>query len=258
MHAPDFVIQSNGDTAWDICFDGEVSEALSTLIIGIESHLEHQMAGGQWPEVIELIPAYRCLTVRYNPLQSPPEDQQPLNERLERLVGEIVDANDKVRAPTPPSRATTVEIPVCYEGDYAPDMNELCESVGLTRDEVIRRHSAPCYLVHMLGFTPGFLYLGGLDPRLACPRKTKPALNLAAGSVGIGGSQTGVYPQETPGGWQIIGRTPIQLFDPARDYPFIARPLDRIQFVPISAAEFKALEMAQEQRHGSAGKTPSC
>ncbi|WP_077406629.1 5-oxoprolinase subunit PxpB [Microbulbifer agarilyticus] len=252
MHLSGFVIQSNGDTAWDICFDGEVSEGLSALIIGIETHLEQQMASGEWPEIIELIPAYRCLTVRYDPLQSSPE----LKERLERLVVELIELNDQARTPSQPPGATTVEIPVCYEGDYAPDMNALCERVGLTRDEIIRRHSSPRYLVHMLGFTPGFLYLGGLDPRLACPRKAKPALKLAAGSVGIGGSQTGVYPQETPGGWQIIGRTPVQLFNPARDYPFIARPLDRIQFVPISAAEFKALALLQEQ--GLPGENPSC
>nr|WP_010133814.1 5-oxoprolinase subunit PxpB [Microbulbifer agarilyticus] len=264
LQLPGYVLQSNGDSAWDICFDGAVSEALSALIIGLETHLEQQIASGDWPEVIELIPAYRSLTVCYDPLQPSPQDQPPLRERLHTLVRDFIVTSDKARVPSPSAGSTTIEIPVCYEGDYAPDMDALCARVGFTRNEVIRRHSAPCYLVHMLGFTPGFLYLGGLDPELTCPRKSQPAVKLAAGSVGIGGSQTGIYPQETPGGWQIIGRTPIRLFDPTREYPFVARPLDRVRFVPISAEKFKALalilaqESAQDPAQEQPGKTPSC
>ncbi len=136
----------------------------------------------------------------------------------------------------------TIQIPVCYEKPYAPDLNSLASFLDITPNELVERHTSGSYLVHMLGFLPGFLYLGGLDESLHYPRKNTPSINISKGSVGIGGQQTGIYPVESPGGWHIIGRTPLTLFDANRSNPTIAEPLDEIKFYAISSDEFIQLE----------------
>lgn len=125
-----------------------------------------------------------------------------------------------------------VEIPVDYGGDAGPDLEEVAGHCGLSAREVIRRHVAADYTVYFLGFQPGFAYLGGLDPLLATPRRAEPRLTVPAGSVGIGGTQTGIYPAVTPGGWRIIGHTPLVLFDPLREPPTLLLPGDQVCFVP--------------------------
>jgi inhibitor of KinA len=137
-----------------------------------------------------------------------------------------------------------VEIPVCYGGAFGPDLAFVAQHAQLTPDEVVARHSAPNYLVHMIGFTPGFPYLGGLDERLATPRLASPRAQVPAGTVGIAGAQTGIYSVPTPGGWQLIGRTPLQLFNPAWDAPSLLRAGQHLRFVPISAAEYARLQVA--------------
>ncbi|WP_226666476.1 5-oxoprolinase subunit PxpB [Microbulbifer aggregans] len=233
-----YSLLQNGDAALDIRFKDAPSEQLSECIIALACAIE----AAKLPGVRELVPAYQCLTVCYDPLHLPARDfetapgietEPALTSRLRTL---IEDSLAQPARPADPRRV--IRIPVCYQGEYAPDMHTLSEHTGLTASEIIERHSTPHYLVHMLGFTPGFLYLGGLDTSLHCPRKHRPALQVPAGSVGIGGSQTGIYPQATPGGWQIIGRTPLQLFLPRETQPFIAQPLDRVQFVPISPEAF--------------------
>ena len=233
---PHFELRPNGDAALDICFFAEPSEALSETIIAMAEMIKN----ARLTAVTELVPAYQCLTVCFDPLQLPyarsgsgPQDVSELEETLAALTEKAL-----TQKAVASGEHSLVRIPVCYEGEFAPDMQALCSHTGLTVEEIVRRHTAPRYLVHMLGFTPGFLYLGGLDRELHCPRKSRPALRVPAGSVGIGGTQTGIYPQATPGGWQIIGRTPLALFRPQRERPYIAHPLDRIQFVAISEAEF--------------------
>ncbi|MFV8784143.1 5-oxoprolinase subunit PxpB [Microbulbifer sp. SA54] len=230
----DYSVLQNGDSALDIRFGAAPSEALSERIIALADAIE----AARLPEVRELIPAYQCLTVCYDPLRLPvaPRDTETISSLKQRLSA-LIDNNLSHPARVAGERRL-IRIPVCYEREFAPDMDALCAHTGLTANEVIARHTRPHYLVHMLGFTPGFLYLGGLDARLHTPRKGRPALQVPAGSVGIGGSQTGIYPQATPGGWQIIGRTPLCLFRPGDAEPFIARPLDRIEFVPISPQAF--------------------
>jgi KipI family sensor histidine kinase inhibitor len=125
-----------------------------------------------------------------------------------------------------------VEIPVCYGLEYGPDLDAVAAHCGLSPDEVIARHTAAEYRVYMLGFSPGFPYLGGLDPNIAAPRRETPRIKVPAGSVGIAGMQTGIYPLESTGGWQIIGRTPMRLFDPGLEEPCLLRPGDRLRFVP--------------------------
>ena len=134
-----------------------------------------------------------------------------------------------------------VQVPVCYGGELGPDLEEVAHLAGLTPDQVMALHAGPVYRVYLIGFTPGFPFLGGMDPRLACPRLPSPRLRVPAGSVAIAGEQTGVYPVESPGGWRILGRTPLRLFDPAPGArrPFLLAAGDGLRFVPVDPASFE-------------------
>lgn len=227
----EFNIIANGDCALDIRFLAKPCELLSRHIIGLRQFILKQ---GHL-NFIDLIPAYQCLTITFDPLLNLDES---LSQELETLTKEFI------KTPLLPEREPcTIRIPVCYENSFAPDILSVSEYTGLSPKKIIELHSTTSYLVHMLGFSPGFLYLGGLDPKLHCPRKETPRLHIPAGAVGIGGSQTGVYPQATPGGWQIIGQSPIEIFQPYSSSPFIAEPLDTIKFYSISESEFNDMEM---------------
>jgi KipI family sensor histidine kinase inhibitor len=177
-----------------------------------------------------VIPAYRNLAILYDPLVTSPDQLKTILENLDHRLQEI-------RIPEP----HTVEIPVCYGGEFGPDIGIVAEHNRLYAEEVIAIHSATVYPIYMIGFAPGFCYLGGLDRRLHTPRRKTPRTLLPAGSVGIAEAQTGMYPQDSPGGWQIIGRTPLRLFAPERKNPFLYESGDRIRFVPISEEEFHRL-----------------
>jgi len=167
------------------------------------------------PGVVELVPAYRTVLIVADPGQA-----EALDELADRLPG----------LELPPAEAVageTVEIPVRYDGE---DLPEVAGLTGLEPDEVVRRHTAPEYTVAFLGFSPGFPYLVGLDPALEVPRRDTPRTSIPAGSVGLAGNQTGIYPTATPGGWQLIGRTEVTLFDPARDPPALLAPGTRLRF----------------------------
>jgi inhibitor of KinA len=151
-------------------------------------------------------------------------------------LGEALSPLDITGLPT----ARLVEIDVCYGGEFGPDLEEVARLRGLSVDEVVRIHSTGDYLVYMIGFSPGFPYLGGLDSRIATPRRAAPRTLVPAGSVGIGGDQTGVYPIASPGGWQLIGRTPQQIFVVSREPPTLIQAGDRVRFRSISADEFAA------------------
>jgi inhibitor of KinA len=138
-----------------------------------------------------------------------------------------------------PSRR--VEVPVCYDEDLAPDLRDVARHVGLSADEVVRLHAGATYVVRFLGFSPGFPYLAGLPERLAMPRLERPRVRVPAGSVAIAGGQAGVYPQATPGGWRVVGRTPLRLFDADREPPALLRMGDLVRFVPVPRARFDAL-----------------
>jgi len=167
------------------------------------------------PGVVELVPAYRTVLIVADPGQA-----EALDELADRLPG----------LELPPAEAVageTVEIPVRYDGE---DLPEVAGLTGLEPEEVVRRHTAPEYTVAFLGFSPGFPYLVGLDPALEVPRRDTPRTSIPAGSVGLAGNQTGIYPTATPGGWQLIGRTEVTLFDPARDPPALLAPGTRLRF----------------------------
>ena len=137
-----------------------------------------------------------------------------------------------------------IEIPTAYGGEFGPDLELVAQHNNLSAAEVVQIHSDTRYLIYMIGFMPGFPYLGGMSPRIATPRKTTPRLKLPAGSVGIAGNQTGIYPAESPGGWQIIGRTPLELFRPTREPPAILQAGDYLTFVSVTPEEFAVIEEA--------------
>lgn len=181
-----------------------------------------------------VVPAYRTLSIVYDPLTIPLER---LKDRLRTLEAEL----DTETLPPP----RTVEIPVCYGGPFGPDLEFVAAHSGLALEEVIHLHSHNPYPIYAVGFAPGFCYLGGLDPRLHAPRLPTPRTRVAAGSVGIAEAQTGVYPADSPGGWRLIGRTPLNLFNPLKSDPFLYQAGDQIRFVPISPADYDRLRMPE-------------
>ena len=183
------------------------------------------------PAIEAVVPSYCTLALHYNPLRIRWADLADLLLDLEQRLDEIADLE-----------AATVDIPVCYGGELGPDLAFVAAQNGISPDEVIRIHSAVSYRIYAIGFAPGFCYLGGLDPRIHAPRLTTPRLQVAAGSVGIAGSQTGVYPLASPGGWQLIGRTPLCLFAPDRSPPIPYQSGDTLRFRPVSFEEFEHLQ----------------
>jgi len=175
---------------------------------------------GEIPEVVEAIPGMNNITVV---LRNPHSVALDAIERLQRWWEES-------EALEPESR--NIEIPVVYGTAAGPDLGEVARHAGLTEKQVVELHASVDYVVWFLGFQPGFPYLGGLPEQLATPRRDEPRLLVPAGSVGIGGAQTGIYPLATPGGWQLIGHTPLPLFDPSRDEPVLLRPGDTVRFIP--------------------------
>jgi len=173
----------------------------------------------------ECVPSYAGLLVMYDPLRL---DFPAVSRFAHELVEQIPEEGAW--------RPRVVEIPVIYSGEYGPDLAFVAEHAGLSPQEVIRRHVSGTYPVYMMGFTPGFPYLGGLDPSLAAPRLETPRKAVPAGSVGIAGEQTGVYPLESPGGWRIIGRTPLRLFDLGAEPPCLLAPGDEVHFTRLEAA----------------------
>ncbi|ARK25526.1 kinase inhibitor [Sporosarcina sp. P37] len=188
---------------------------------------------------IESVPAYNSLAVYYSPYlvhQSKKgfqTDGTPIEKVTDYITALAVQISD-----LPVTEGRLVEIPVLYGGEFGPDLQFVAETHHLSIEEVIEIHTTPEYLVYMIGFAPGFPFLGGLDERIATPRKLTPRTSIPPGSVGIAGKQTGVYPLETPGGWQIIGRTPTDLFVPDMSPPSLLQSGDRIKFCPMTEEEY--------------------
>jgi inhibitor of KinA len=197
------------------------------------------------PGVLDVAPAYATLLLRVDPLAWLDDGSgHPLERIAAAIATAIPGTGPGHEQATPASRndsAHFVEIPVCYGGENGPDLDAVAKHTGLSCDDVIARHAAAEYHVAMLGFAPGFPYLLGLDPALQAPRRADPRTRVPAGSVAIGGAQTGIYPRELPGGWHLIGRTPRVLFDPAREPPALLAPGNRVRFRAIDADEFARL-----------------
>ena len=182
------------------------------------------------PGVIEMAPAYSTIGVFFDPAQT-------AFEALQTKIESVLQNPE----PAEPRAATgkTIEVPVCYEDEFAPDLREVAWHARLSAHQVIQRHTDAQYRVTCVGFTPGFPYLSGLPPELATPRRDSPRKEIPAGSVAIGGTQAGIYPRKSPGGWNIIGRTPLSLFEVTREPPSLFQAGDRVRFRRISREEFK-------------------
>ena len=213
----------HGDRAVDIVFENVISPKVNARVHA----LSRTVLGKEHPGIINCIPGYRVLTVEYNPLCL------TYGQICLFLRGLSVEEEKG-------SAGRLVKIPVCYGGSFGPDLEDVAKHAGLSEEEVIRRHTAPDYHVYMLGFRPGFPYLGGLDPTIACPRRATPRQVVEQGSVGIAGAQTGVYPEPSPGGWNLIGRTPLKLFD--EETFSLIHPGDTVLFERIDESEYKTIE----------------
>lgn len=220
-----------GDSALLLKFGTDISPETNTQVRKYLRMLDNEKLVG----VFDLIPSYNELMVCYDPCLL---DFHALIDKLKTMEGQL----GKTHLPPP----SLIEIPVIYGGIYGPDLLEVASGCGLPAGEVIRIHSAATYLVYMLGFIPGFCYLGGMDPRIAMPRKDTPRLMVPAGAVGIAGSQTGVYPIDSPGGWQIIGRTHKKLFDPGRNPGFLVMPGDHVRFIPVMEGQSGIAVMGEQ------------
>lgn len=229
---PDIRILTAGDSALLIEFGKEINPETNRKITAIVQLMREQHIEG----IVDVIPAFCSLLINYDPRVLSYEE---LKERMENLL--------KMETKTETTRKRIFEIPVCYGGEYGPDIDNIAEHAGLSVNEVIKIHSSKDYLIYMLGFLPGFTYLGGLDERIHTPRLASPRLTIRAGSVGIGGSQTGIYPLDSPGGWQLMGLTPVRTYDPERQTPILVEAGDYIRFIPIDEEEFLRIQKLVEK-----------
>ena len=217
------------DSSLLIEFGNSIDYSINARVYSLQHEIERSSL---IDAVIETIPSYRSLLVEYDIAAL---DYVDIRDQVAALIEKTV-ATDGAGTEI---GSDSHQIPVAYGGEFGPDLETVAEHAGITIDEVIAIHSGTDYHVFMLGFAPGFPYLGGMDERIACPRLSTPRTRVPAGSVGIAEAQTGVYPNESPGGWQLIGRTPIALFDVDADPPAAMLPGTQVNFVPISHEEYE-------------------
>ncbi len=215
-----------GDSAILIELAETVDPAVNAAVLALDAEL----AALALPGVVELLPTYRSLLVHYDPERVEPE----------ALLARLASLDLAHPTARPEGRLWTV--PVAYGGEYGVDLEAVAARHGLSPEEVVALHTAATYRVYMVGFVPGFTYLGGLDPRLHTPRREDPRPRTPAGSVSIGGVQAGIASLEIPSGWHLLGRTPVRTFDPERTPPFLLEPGDRVRFRPIDPANFAELD----------------
>ena len=225
-------ILTAGDSSLSIQFGNEISPEINQRIKATVQLMREQHIEG----VLDVIPAFCSLLINYDPRVI---SYSEITKRMRKLLKVETKAEDE--------KKKVFEIPVCYGGKYGPDLAYIAEHAGMTEEEVIALHSSKDYLIYMLGFLPGFCYLGGLDERLHTPRLATPRIKIDAGSVGIGGSQTGIYPMDSPGGWQLMGMTPVKTYDPEREVPILVEAGDYIRFVPVDEEEYLRIKELVER-----------
>jgi KipI family sensor histidine kinase inhibitor len=223
----EYQIYPAGDSAVNVTFANRVDPKINRSIRQLQSSLEDSQLAG----ITGFVPAFRTLTILYDPLKL---SLAKLEQAIESATLEVhQQSNQNMRI---------VHIPVAYGNEFGPDLMTVAKQAQLTPKQVISRHCHTDYLIYMLGFLPGFVYLGGLDSQIATPRLATPRLKIHAGAVGIAGEQTGIYPIESPGGWQIIGQTPLRLFRPDQPDPFYYHAGDYIHFDQISPFEYQQIK----------------
>jgi len=217
----------SGDSALVMEFGNEISKEINASIAQVVGYLKDQKLDG----IVDILPTYRSILINYDPRVFTYEQ---LVEKLSSI--EIADSN------LASGSVRLIEIPTLYGGEYGPDIANVAKNANLSEEEVVEIHTGVDYLVYMMGFLPGFTYLGGLDERIATPRLSSPRLKIVPGSVGIAGSQTGMYPIQSPGGWQLIGRTPVKLYDPSNlEEPVFIKAGDYIRYVAVDEATYKEI-----------------
>lgn len=226
-----YVFLPVGDCAVTVEFGREISEEINGKVRSLAMALKSAAI----PGVLEWIPTYRSLLVCYDPEKISYRRLLGLLRRLINTAGQAAQAGRRVW-----------QIPVCYGGEYGEDLHFVAQNAGMTAEEVVKLHSTVEYRIYMLGFLPGFAYLGGLDKRIHTPRLKTPRTRIPPGSVGIGGEQTGIYPIASPGGWQLIGRTPVKPYDPKRTVPILFEAGDFLRFVPIGEDVFREISAQVE------------
>ena len=227
MSAP--VVLPVGDTAVSVEFGGAIDRAINARVMAFDEAVRAAMAAGALPGAIETVPTFRALMVHYDPLAA---DFEALARALLALV------------PEGPSAARTGRrwrLPVAYGGEGGPDLEDVAATTGLAADEVVRRHTAGEYFVYMMGFLPGFAFMGDVAPPLALKRRARPRTRIRPGSVGIAVGLTGVYPLESPGGWHLLGHTPVLLWDTRREPMALFRPGDTVTFAAVGQDEHDAI-----------------
>lgn len=213
----------SGDCAVTIEYGKSISEKINDRVMAMYRTLSEKPIYG----IKDMIPAYCSLTVIFDKRKT---DYLTLTEELKKTAGQDKTINA--------ASGVLHKIPVCYGLHFGRDMENVQKHTGLSRAEIISLHSGTDYRIYMMGFLPGFVYLGGMNERLVTPRLKTPRLEIPAGSVGIGGNQTGVYPLKSPGGWQLIGATPVNFYDPGRQEPVLCNTGDIIRFVPVSVSDY--------------------
>jgi inhibitor of KinA len=212
-----------GDSALIVELEARIDPAVNARVIALADAVHADRIAG----VRDVVPTYRSVAIYFDPLRT---DANRLHACLDRATTRLGE--------TPTSAQVLVRIPVCYGGDLGPDLSAVAGYARMSEDEVVRVHTEATYRVFMLGFVPGFAYMGTVDSRIAMPRHTVPRVRVPPRSVGIAGVQTGIYPTDTPGGWQLIGRTPLKPFDPDRPQPFLMKAGDSVQFYAIDRHEY--------------------
>jgi inhibitor of KinA len=231
---------SAGDRALVVEFGDRVERALSERVLRLDAMIRANPPEG----LVETVPTFRSLMVYYDPLVTG-------RAELQQAITGLVD-----RGNSPRTGGMLWRVPACYEGEYAPDLAEVARLTRLTPAEVVASHSGTRFHVYMLGFLPGFPYMGDLPEPLALPRRADPRVRVPAGSISIATSLTAIYPYESPGGWHLIGATPIRLFDPKRARPALFAPGDAVVFNAIDAASFASIRRAVENRNYAVESTP--
>ncbi|GAB3927575.1 5-oxoprolinase subunit PxpB [Mucilaginibacter myungsuensis] len=229
-------IYSLNESAVTIKFGDIISEDILAVVTAYDQYLNAKPFQG----MTATVPAYASLSVFYDPLKVIESDLVGVDafERVQQYLSAIKIDNNTASG----SKSDIITIPVCYGGDLGPDLNDVAMLHDLSTYEVIKLHTQAICTVYMIGFVPGFAYMGGMNKRLASPRKSTPRKAVPAGAVGIAGEQTGIYPLQTPGGWQLIGQTPLKMFDASRKQPSLLKAGDRVQFKSVSIEEFNQLK----------------